>query len=97
MEEKIKKFCQKWIIKEFSLFGSYLGNDFNKESDVDVLVKFDDNVSYGFFELVDMRDELENIFGRKVDLLTKRGVEQSRNYIRSRNILQNSRVVYAEG
>lgn len=96
MDEKIRKFCEKWKIKELSLFGSNLRNDFNNQSDIDLMVTFNENTNYGFFEMVDMKAELEKIYGREVDLLTKKSVEQSRNYIRSKNILQNSKVVYAE-
>ncbi len=47
------------------------------------------------FEHVDMRDELVELFGRPVDLLTRAGVEDSRNPIRKRAILESARVVYA--
>jgi predicted nucleotidyltransferase len=96
MDERIRMFCKKWNIKEFSLFGSYITKNFNQDSDVDVLVSFDEKAVYGFFELVDMKAELEVIYGRKVDLVTKRAVENSRNHIRSTGILRNTKLVYAE-
>jgi len=96
MEEKVKYFCQKWKIKEFYLFGSILNETFNDKSDVDVLVTFNDKSSYGLFELVEMKAELEQIFGREVDLLTKRGVEQSKNHIRRDSILNGAKLTYAE-
>lgn len=46
------------------------------------------------FDLVDMEDELEAILGRKVDLVTRRGVETSRNPIRRDAILKSARSLY---
>jgi len=96
MDEKIAKLCKKWGIKEFSFFGSFLTDKFNENSDVDVLVSFNENTSYGFFELFDIKKDIEGILGKEVDLLTKRGVLQSKNYIRSKSILGNCKLVYAE-
>ena len=94
--ERIRAFCQKWGISEFALFGSVLREDFNAESDIDVLVQFRDGVRCTLFDLGTMTDELEAIFGRRVDLLTRKGVEASPNYIRRKSILSSTRVIYAE-
>ncbi|HEY7770241.1 nucleotidyltransferase family protein [Longimicrobium sp.] len=94
--EKIAEFCRKWNVTEFALFGSVLRDDFRPDSDVDVLVSF---LSYestpSLFEHIDMQDELESIFGRPVDLVSKRGVEKSENRFRRKAILDSARVVYA--
>lgn len=92
--DKIAGFCRKWRIREFALFGSVLRDDFRPDSDIDVLVAFDEDAGHTLFDLVDMTDELKEIFGRDVDLLTKRGVEESRNYIRRKEILSTLEVVY---
>lgn len=92
--EKIAEFCKKWQIREFSFFGSVLRDDFRPDSDIDVIVDFAPEASHSLFDLVDMTDELKEIFGRDVDLLTKRSVEQSRNYIRRKAILSSIEVVY---
>jgi predicted nucleotidyltransferase len=76
------------------LFGSALRDDFRPESDIDVLVTFAPETSYGLFDLVDMEDELEGIFGRAVDLVEKKSVEQSENYIRRKHILDSLEVIY---
>jgi hypothetical protein len=96
MDEKIADFCKKWNIIEFLFFGSVLTDKYNNNSDIDVLVSFSDKTSYGFFELYEIKEELEKLLGRKVDLLTKRGVNNSRNYIRRKSIFDNSKLVYAE-
>jgi predicted nucleotidyltransferase len=96
MEDKIRNFCKKWKIKEFSFFGSINTDKFNSGSDIDVIVTFDDNSSIGFFELSEMKDELEMLTNRHVDILTKRGVQQSTNEIRKRSILESMKLVYSE-
>jgi predicted nucleotidyltransferase len=93
--EKIAEFCQKWKITEFSLFGSVLREDFRPDSDIDVLVTFGEKAKHTLFDLVHMEDELKQIFGRKVDLVSRRGIESSRNYIRRNAILNSAEVIYA--
>ncbi len=93
--DQIAAFCQRWQVVEFALFGSVLREDFGPESDIDVLVQFREGVRYTLFDLVAMTDELEAIFGRKVDLVDRRAVESSPNYIRRRHILTSAEVVYA--
>lgn len=94
-KEKIFDFCQRWKIAEFSLFGSVLREDFHPDSDVDVLISFAPETRYGLFDLVDMEDELKRLFGRDVDMVEKEAIIQSENYIRRKNILENTEVIYA--
>ncbi len=94
---QIEDFCRRWQISEFSLFGSVLREDFGPESDVDVLVTFGENAHWSLFDLVTMQDELKAILGREVDLVERRAVEQSENYIRRRHILQSLEQVYVAG
>jgi predicted nucleotidyltransferase len=79
------------------LFGSVLREDFRPDSDIDVLVSFQDSVSWGLLEFSRMKRELENLLGRKVDLLTKKSIEQSHNWIRQREILETAQVIYVAG
>lgn len=92
---RLTAFCQRWQIEELSLFGSILGDQFNEESDIDVLVTFAPDVAYSFRHFIAMQDELEEIFGRRVDLVERSAVEQSANYIRRRSILDSIHPVYA--
>lgn len=94
-EEKIADFCQRWKITEFALFGSVLREDFSLESDIDVLVSFAPDARWSLLDHVEMQDELKIIFGRNVDLISKRGIEQSRNPIRRKEILESAEVIYA--
>ena len=93
-EDQIAAFCRKWKIVEFSLFGSALRGDFRPDSDVDVLVTFAPESGHSLFDLVEMESELSGMFGREVDLVEKRAIERSENYIRRRNILSSATVVY---
>ena len=88
-EDDIAAFCRKWKIIEFSFFGSVLREDFNPESDVDVLVSFDPDAGWSLFGIVTMRDELAEIFGRNVDLVERVAVERSANPFRKRLILRH--------
>ncbi len=87
---RLAAFCRRWGVAEFALFGSVLREDFGSESDVDVLVTFSPDVQRSLFDLVDMEDELTRIFGRKVDLVTRRAVEESENWIRRQAILRSA-------
>lgn len=88
----IKNFCTRWRIKEFSVFGSMLRDDFGPQSDVDVLLSFGEDAPWGLFEIVDMKEELKTIFGREVDIVEKEGL---RNPFRRREILRTRQVIYA--
>jgi predicted nucleotidyltransferase len=90
--DRIVEFCQKWRIREFALFGSVLRDDFRPDSDVDVLVTFDDVAPWTTFDLVQMQDELRPMFGRNVDLVEKRTIT---NPFRRHAILTGKEVVYA--
>jgi predicted nucleotidyltransferase len=92
--EQIEEFCRRWKIVELSLFGSVLRDDFQPESDIDVLVSFAPDARRTLFDLVRIEDELADILGRKVDLVLKSGIERSENWIRRRAILESAQMVY---
>ncbi len=89
-KEKLRDFCRKWKLTEFSLFGSVVRDDFGPESDVDVMVTFEEGNLWTLFSLVHMEDELAEIFGRPVDLCERPGVERSRNRYRKASILSST-------
>lgn len=90
--DKIAAFCRKWKVTEFSLFGSVLRDDFRPDSDVDVLVTFAADAPWSAFEIVDMENELRAMFGREVDLMEKRAIQ---NPFRRHEILTTRQVIYA--
>ncbi|MFQ5734035.1 MAG: nucleotidyltransferase family protein [Planctomycetaceae bacterium] len=87
-------FCARWGVSELALFGSVLRDDFGPDSDVDVLVSFGPGSGTTLFDLVRMHDEMEELLGRPVDIVTKPGVERCRNPIRREAILSSARVIY---
>jgi predicted nucleotidyltransferase len=91
-EKGIAAIARKWRIKELSLFGSVLGEQFSEKSDIDVLVQFENDADYSLFDLVDLKDDLEKTLGRTVDLVEKAGIK---NPFRKKEILRSAKVVYA--
>lgn len=89
---QVASFSERWGISEFSIFGSVLGEDFGAESDIDILVTFDPSTNWDLYHLIDMRDELQQIFGRAVDIVEKKTI---RNPFRRNHILTHHQVIYA--
>jgi predicted nucleotidyltransferase len=92
--DQIKEFCDRWQIAEFALFGSVLRDDFHPNSDIDVLVTFAPTAKRGLSETLQMKKELQIIFGRKVDFIVKSAIERSDNWLRRKNILESAQVIY---
>jgi hypothetical protein len=92
---RIGEFCEKWKVAEFAIFGSALRAELETDSDVDVLVTFRPDSKPSLFDLAQMEEELEGMFGREVDLVTRPGIEASRNYLRRKAILDSAKVLYA--
>ena len=90
------EFCQQWKIAELALFGSVLRDDFRPDSDIDMLVTFASEAQWSLFDWVEMGDELEELLRRKVDLVMKKSVEQSHNWIRRQEILDTAQVIYEQ-
>ncbi len=91
-KDRILEFCNRWKITKFSLFGSAVRDDFLPESDVDVLVSFSPDADWSLLDLIQMQDELREIFGHEVDLVEEAGI---RNPFRRHAILRSRKVVYA--
>jgi uncharacterized protein len=68
-KERLAAFCRRNGIRQLSLFGSILRDDFGPDSDIDVLVEFEPGVRVGL-AFIGMQDELTEILGRRVDLST---------------------------
>lgn len=92
--QAISDFCHRWAVTELALFGSVLREDFRPDSDVDVLVTFAPDAHRSLFDLARMQEELGGLLGHEVDLLTRRGVEASQNWLRRQAILSSAQVVY---
>ena len=78
--DRLEAFCRKWGIVE---------------SDVDVLVRYAPDATHSLFDFADRQEELAEIFGRPVDLVSRKAIERSENPFRRKAILDSARVVYS--
>lgn len=92
--DALRDFCRRWDVTELALFGSVLRPDFRPESDVDILVRWAPDAGWGLLDHARMEEELEQIFGRKVDLLSRRALEASSNWLLRHSILNGAEVIY---
>jgi uncharacterized protein len=92
--KKLADFCQRWQVSELALFGSILRDDFHADSDIDVLVSYQPTAKRGLFEKIRMQEELSFLLHRDVDLVSKKAIEQSHNWLRRKNILDSAKVIY---
>lgn len=92
--EELTEFCRRWSVSELALFGSVLREDFGAESDVDLLVSYQPEAKRGLFEKMKMKAELELLLQRDVDLVSRRAIERSQNWLRRKNILDSAEVIY---
>jgi uncharacterized protein len=93
--EAVDSFCRRWKIKELSVFGSALRSDFRPDSDIDLLVRFEEDPGWGLLDHARMEQELEEILGRRVDLVTRAAIEESPNWVIRKAILTSARCLYA--
>lgn len=89
--ESIADFCRRNHIIKLSLFGSILRDEFGPDSDVDVLVEFEPDISVGLIKLAGLEIELSNILGRKADIRTPKDLSR---YFRD-EVLSKAEVQYA--
>jgi predicted nucleotidyltransferase len=89
--EILTDFCKQNHVQELALFGSALSERFTESSDIDFLVTFEPGARIGFLTLARMQRELEELLGRKVDLVPKGGLKP---VIRD-SVLSTARVLYA--
>ena len=90
--EALAEFARRHRIRELSIFGSILRDDFGPDSDVDILFELQPGEEMTIERYLDMQNELERLFGRAVDLVEKPLVS---NPYRRAEILRTRKVVYA--
>ena len=90
-QKDIHRFCRQYHVRELVLFGSALRDDFDSNSDVDLLVDFEPEAQVGFLTLSRMQRELATIFQRPVDLVSKADLKP----IVRQEVLSNVQVLYA--
>ena len=93
--DRLAELCERWRIAEVALFGSALGDDFRPDSDIDLLVTYRADADWSLFDIVGLDAEFADLFHRPVDVVSRRAVEQSPNWIRRKAILESAVPVYA--
>jgi len=93
--EMIAEFCQRWKISRLAVFGSALRSRVRPDSDIDLLVTFASDADWSMFDHYRMEDELVELLGREVDLVSKEAIEENPNPIFRREILGSAREIYA--
>lgn len=96
-EKPVADFCRRHRVIGLWVFGSVLREDFRADSDVDILVQLEPNVRVNLSELIAMENELGDILDRHVDLVDRKSVERSPNYIRRKAILSSLEPIYVAG
>ena len=91
---RLRETCRRWMIAELDVFGSVARGENGPESDVDLLVTFLPGAEWGLLDHVAIEDDLSTLFGRRVDLVTRRAVERSGNVLRREEILASARSIY---
>ncbi len=94
--DEIERYCRSHQIARLEAFGSVLRDDFNGQSDLDLLATMREGSHPTLLDWAQMQEELGIIFGRRVDLISRRAVERSQNAIRRRSILSATEQLYAE-
>ncbi len=89
--EELAELCRRYHVRELALFGSVLRDDFGDDSDVDVLVEYEPDARVGLYEHFDLQMELERFSGRRIDLVSKHGL----NDVIRDDVLVSSQVLYA--
>jgi uncharacterized protein len=90
-QEQIGLLCRSHRIRELSLFGSVLRDDFSDRRDIDLLVEFDESAPIGFMALGAMEQDFARLFGRPVDVVVKRSLRPA---LRD-GMISSAHVIYA--
>jgi predicted nucleotidyltransferase len=91
----IRDFCKKWKVRQLSVFGSFLREDFKPDSDLDFLADFEEDADWDLSDVAEMREELGAIVGREVDLMSRFALNSSRNWLFRKIVLSSLETVYA--
>lgn len=93
---ELADFCRRWQVRSLELYGSGARGELRTDSDLDFLISFKRDADWSLFDHVRMKQELEELTGRTVDLMTRRALERSHNRLLRQEILSRTRVLYPE-
>ena len=89
--EGIGALCRKYRVRELSIFGSALRDDFRPDSDIDLLVEFEPDAHIGLIAYAGLQEELSELLQRPVDLVSKKGLKP----LIRQPVLDSAQVLYA--
>lgn len=97
-QDAIAELCRRYGVTRLEVFGSAArGDDFDPaQSDVDLLVAFTPEARFNFAGFADLKNALEALFGRKVDLVDRPAIEKSHNHIRRSSILRDAQPLFTD-
>ncbi|MGA2401846.1 MAG: nucleotidyltransferase domain-containing protein [Syntrophobacteraceae bacterium] len=93
-DETLRAICERWKIRRLELFGSARTGSLRPDSDIDLLVEFEPDEQWSLMDLARAEEDLSLLFGRRVDLVDRKSLERSTNWIRREAILGSTEVVY---
>jgi predicted nucleotidyltransferase len=91
-DQDLLDIIKKYDLSEVSAFGSVLRDDFNENSDLDLLIVFRQGKEKSLFDIIDLKNDMEELIGRNVDIIEK---EALKNPYRKEEILKTAKVIYA--
>ena len=91
-DQDLLNIIRKYGLSEVAVSGSVLRDDFNDESDIDLLIVFQNGKEKSLFDIIDLKSEMEMLVGRSVDIVEK---EALKNPYRKEEILKTAKVIYA--
>ncbi len=93
-QKDLENFCQRWKIIRLEIFGSAIRDDFKEESDIDLLVEYHPDFHRTLVDMEVIQIEIEEIFQRPVNLITRKTIESSQNPFKRQNVLASAVVLY---
>jgi len=93
---ELESFCRRWKIRKLAFFGSVLRDDFHPSSDIDILVDFNADADWSMLDHIEMQQELQELLEHRVDLITQRGLDASKNWLFREEVQETALVLFEE-
>lgn len=88
ISKKVVPILQKHDVIHASVFGSFARGDATEDSDVDILVEFQEGLKKSLLDLVELKQQMEDNTGKAVDIVTRKGLDQKITKYVHKNIVQ---------
>jgi predicted nucleotidyltransferase len=94
-DPRLVDYCWRWRVRELAVFGSAPRGALRPDSDIDVLVSFEDDVPWDLADVLSAKLELGQLLGRPVDMVERSAIEADENWLLRAEALGSARVVHA--